>query len=73
MTQHQVFPVGTRFKSRGKHPRDCVVVDILRTTNEAGEIVRVRHVSRHVLMGQEVIDADVPATTIAMGGPILPI
>lgn len=61
------YPIGTRFKTRGKHPRLCAVVDILTTYNAAGDLVRTRYVATHDFMGRTVTDYDVPATTIAMG------
>ena len=30
------FPIGTQFKTRGKHPRLATVIDYLVTTNLAG-------------------------------------
>lgn len=61
------YPIGTRFKTRGKHPRLCAVVDVWRTYNAAGELVRLRYVATHDFMGQPVIDYDVCAASIAMG------
>lgn len=67
MTAESVYPIGTRFMSRGKHPRECVVRDILRTYNAAGDLVRVRYVATHELMGQSVADHDVTGVAIGMG------
>jgi hypothetical protein len=53
------FPIGTKYRTRGKAPRDCTVVDILRTFNAKDELVSVRYVSAHEFMGQIVIDRDV--------------
>lgn len=61
------YPIGTQFKTRGKAPKLCTVVDILKTYNNANELVKVRYVATHPFMGQNVTDYDVPATTIAMG------
>lgn len=61
------FPIGTQFKSRGKHPRLYTVRDIYFTYNTAGELVRIRYVATFELMGQSVTDYDVVETTIAMG------
>ena len=61
------FGPGTTYRTRGKHPRECEVVDVLFTYNLAGELVRVRYVTIHTLMGQEIQDIDVVETTIAMG------
>ena len=61
------FAIGTTFKTRGKHPRICTVVDILKTYNNANELVKVRYVATHELMGKIITDNDVCSTTIAMG------
>jgi hypothetical protein len=61
------FSIGTKYQTRGKQPRTCTVVDILRTYNSKGELVKVRYVATHELMGQTVTDHDVIDTTIAMG------
>lgn len=61
------YQLGTQFKTRGKHPRVMTVVDMWKTYNAQGELVRVRYVATYELMGQVVTDYDVPATTIAMG------
>lgn len=61
------FAIGTQFKTRGKAPKLCTVVDILKTYNSKNELVQVRYVATHQFMGQTVTDRDVPATTIAMG------
>jgi hypothetical protein len=67
MTQQPKFPIGTEFRTRGKAPKLCTVIDILRTFNSSGELVRVRYVATHELIGQTVTDSDVLETTIAMG------
>lgn len=61
------FKIGTKFKSRGFHPKECRITDILRTYTDAGELVRVRYVAVHEFMGQQVVDHDVCDTTIATG------
>lgn len=61
------WPIGTQFTTRGKHPRKCTVVDILKTYNAAGELVKVAYVATHEFAGQIVTDRDVCATTIARG------
>ena len=64
MTLTPRFPIGTKFLSSGKDV--CTVVDILKTYNNAGELVRIRYVAAHPFMGQDVYDYDVVDTTIAM-------
>lgn len=63
----QRFAIGQQFKTRGKHPRLCTVIDILRTYNSKDALVKVRYVATHETMGQIVTDHDVNETTIAMG------
>jgi len=53
--------------TRGKAPKFCTVVDILRTYNSADDLVKVRYVATHEFMGQIIRDCDVLETTIAMG------
>ena len=61
------FKVGQRFKTGGKNPRVCTIVDILRTVNLAGECVKLRYVATHAFCGQTVTDHDVLDVTIAKG------
>ena len=61
------YEIGTKFKTRGKAPRFCEVVDVLKTYNSKGELVKTRYVATHDFMGQKVTDYDLVATTIAMG------
>ena len=61
------YRIGTVFKTRGKSPKVCTVVDILRTYNDAGKLVQTRYVATHYFMGQIVTDRNVVETTIAMG------
>lgn len=65
MTNTPRFEIGQRFMSNGKHPREMVISDILRTYNSANELVRIRYVAQHTFMGQIVTDHDVCETTIA--------
>lgn len=58
--------IGKQYKTRGKHPKLCTVVDVHTTRNQKGEIVKVRYVSEHVFLNQKVIDKDVVKTTILM-------
>ena len=63
------YPIGTKFMTRGKHPRRCKVVDVWKTYNAAGDLVRIRYVATHEIMGQTVTDYDVVRTTIDLGAP----
>lgn len=61
------FAIGTQFNTRGKCPRLCTVTDILSTYNAKGELVEVRYIAEHTVMGQTVVDRNVCRTTILMG------
>jgi hypothetical protein len=61
------YPIGTLFKTRGKYPRLCEVVDIFKTYDSKGELVKTRYVATHEIMGQIVTDYDVVKTTISIG------
>ena len=60
-----MYKIGTKYKSAGKRKDICTVVDILKTYNNAGDLVKVRYVSEHNFMGQKVTDYDVCSATIA--------
>jgi hypothetical protein len=62
-----MFEIGTQFKTRGKHPRLCTIIDIHRTYNSKDELVRVGYVATHDFNGQTVMERDICATTIKMG------
>ena len=59
--------IGTKFTTRGKHPKECIVTDILKTYNSKGELVSTRYVATHEFLGQTVTDYDVVAVTIQRG------
>jgi hypothetical protein len=59
--------IGTKFKTRGKHPKVCTVIDVHKTYNHAVELVKTAYVATHEFMGQNVIERDICATTIKMG------
>lgn len=62
------YPIGTKYKTRGTHPKSYTVTDIHRTYNHAGELVKVRYVvATHEFKGQTVIYTGVWADTIAKG------
>lgn len=61
------YPIGTQYRSSGREPRLCTVVDVWKTYNHAGELVSTRYVSTHPFMGQQVTERDVVAVTIAKG------
>lgn len=59
--------IGTKYQNRGKRKDICTVIDILKTYNNAGDLVQTRYVAEHTFMGQQVIERDVVATTIKIG------
>lgn len=61
------YPIGQQYLSSGKDPRLCTVVDIHRTYNAAGEMVKTRYVTTHKVWEQVVTEHDVVAVTIAKG------
>jgi len=61
------YTIGQQYETRGKHPDLCTVVDIHRTYNQAGELVKLRYISTHEFLGQTITDYDVVETTIARG------
>ncbi len=61
------YPIGTRYSNGGKHPKVCTVIDILKTYNYKGELVKTRYVSTHDVLGQVVTSYDVPSVSIARG------
>lgn len=67
LIKKKVYPIGTRFKTRGKHPRNAVVTDILRTYNHKNELVKIRYVAVYNFAGQQITDVDVVRTTIDLG------
>jgi hypothetical protein len=63
----QQFQISQQFRTRGKAPCLCTIVDVWRTYNVRGEMVRLRYVAKHQFMGQTITDHGVCETTIAMG------
>jgi hypothetical protein len=62
------YAIGTKYKAFGRtRSYICKVIDIYKTYNSAGELVKVRYEAQHVFCGQVVNDHDVCATTIARG------
>ena len=61
------YPIGTKYLTRGKHPRLCTVTDTLKTYNSKGDLVRKRYVATHDVLGQAVTDRDIVEVTVARG------
>ena len=55
------YKIGTKYLSVGK---ERTIIDILKTYNSKGVLVRLRYVSVHSLMGQVIEDRDVCPLTI---------
>ena len=56
--------LGKQFKTRGKHPRLCTVVDVHKTYNKDGNLVKTAYVAEHDFLGQKVITRDICSVTI---------
>lgn len=67
MQTSKEYPIGTQYMSLGKHPQVCTIVDLWKTYNAAGELVRTGYVSTHDFCGQQVVERDVNTVTIARG------
>ena len=59
--------LGKQFKTRGKHPKLCTVVDVHKSYDKDRELVRTRYVSQHEFLGQTVTTYDIPSVTILRG------
>ena len=61
--------IGTKFidrRGKGKKAPVQTVIDIYTTTNSKGKVVKRVYVCSHELLGQEVVNYDVPAATIKL-------
>lgn len=65
MTKDEIA-IGTEFLTRGKSKKMCKVIDIYRTYNSLGELVRTTYLCEHEFCGQPVRHEEV-ATTVLMG------
>lgn len=63
----QRFLIGQMFKTRGKHPRVCTIVDVWKTYNSKNELIKMRYVATHEFAGQIMTDYDIVDATVAMG------
>lgn len=55
------YPIGTKFKLKKKLHE---VIDIHKTYNAVGELVKLRYVTKHDFLGQPVINREIVETTI---------
>lgn len=64
ITQNDI-KIGTKFYRYGRKVKKIEeVIDIHTTINTNGEIVKVRYVTEHEVLGQKVVDYDVLIVTI---------
>ncbi len=66
------FKIGQKFIRVRSNIRDRdkvveTIIDVLTTTNQAGETVKIRYVAKHIFLSQVITDRDVISTTIARG------
>lgn len=61
------FSIGQQYKTGGKNSKLCTVIDIYKTYNSKGEMVKLRYVSTHDFCGQKVTDYDVVETSVTRG------
>ena len=61
------FPVGTQYMPRRRNTRLCTIVDIHKTYNNDGDLVKTTYVATHDFCGQTITESDVSETTIARG------
>ena len=61
------YPIGTVYNERVNKTlsRECTIVDILRVYNKDNNLIDIRYVAVHPMLGQLITNYDVCATTIA--------
>lgn len=64
---NEIPTIGTVFTTQGKHPKQCTVIDIYKTYNAAGELVKTTYVATHTFCGQIITEYDIPSATIVRG------
>jgi hypothetical protein len=66
MNREPKFAIGFKFKHYArKHNNELTIIDIYKTYNSAGDLVKFTYVCSHEFLGQSVIDYDINETTIA--------
>ena len=66
MNRQPKFEIGLTFKHHArKHNNELTIIDIYKTYNSSGELVKFTYVCSHNFLGQSVIDYDINETTIA--------
>lgn len=61
------FPIGTQYMPMRRNTRLCTIVDIHKTYNNDGDLVKTTYVATHEFCGQTITETDVSETTIARG------
>jgi hypothetical protein len=61
------YSIGQTFTCGGKVKRVCTIIDIYKTFNSAGDLVKIAYVAEHQFLGQAIRDHDVCEVTIARG------
>ncbi len=61
------FAIGQCFKTQGKHPKVCKIIDIHKTYDSQGKLVKFRYVATHEFVGQILTDYEVVEATVARG------
>ena len=67
MAQEPQFAIGQQFMTRCREPHLCTIIDVHKTYNAAGELVKYRYVATHEFMGQTLTDCEVPEAMVARG------
>lgn len=61
------YPIGSKYKSRGKNPKEYVVEDVLKTYNSKGELIKTVYIAYCIFAGQKVYNYEVSTSTISRG------
>jgi hypothetical protein len=59
------YSIGTKYRTDGRHWRECEIVEILTTRTSSGDITRISYVCEHEFLGQIVREWDVCETYIS--------
>ena len=61
------YPIGTQYMPMRKNSYVCTIIDIHKTYNNKGDLVKTTYVATHEFCGQTITESDVNETTIARG------
>ena len=65
LSENKDYPIGTKFYTAGKNKIICTVVDILKTYNSKGELVKTIYLEEHPFAGQ-IIRSEVVKASISL-------